>query len=207
MKSLYAGDAMEIGQFQISRISDFRHPNSGPLADELDAATVTRAGKDFISDAEVSANSPRVQALQGMIDVGAQAAHSHANPDGGGLIQDVEFLRFSPDYWALCLSARFGSAAANYYDASIEISDLHAFAGALRQAHQDVLGPWQIGRMRYMPRRFTLDDGLQLPDHFIKEPRFAPEEEIRIVWQPVTNDMGPIRTSALNATRYLKRVR
>ncbi len=64
-----------------------------------------------------------------------------------------------------------------------EITDLEKFAACLTRLKPDVLQYPMLGKVSYEPR--SVVNRVVMPHPFKKDPRFAGEKEIRIVWRAV----------------------
>jgi hypothetical protein len=92
-----------------------------------------------------------------------------------------------PDLFVLCLTAVANNPAlsTNERTSTLRISSIELLAEFLTRRHRNVLGTgYSWGRVDYAPRTFDPRKIVLNPNPFIKEVKFKPEQEIRIVWTP-----------------------
>ncbi len=105
----------------------------------------------------------------------------------GAVIHNTTFIFRAPPAWIFCMS-ELGCE----HDAKPEnpkenfiVEDLQALAEHIMNKHNDIMADYLIGKVSYNKRVYnTGDDFEKNGDYFVKQPHFASEEEIRIVWLP-----------------------
>lgn len=200
LRSEFARDALKHGVFKLSRISEFRRLESGPLADPHDGVALTHIDKLALH----ADDGPRDLKLRDDI-----RPWFNLDPQQNIVFENISLKDTTPDLWTLCLSSEQYGPAADAYDATILIEDVLAFTLAIRATHPDTLGDPTVGRVEYKETSgWISESGVLRADPFTKGPRFEPEQEIRIVWEPWIDDQQTIfMTKAKSATRHLRRIR
>lgn len=97
----------------------------------------------------------------------------------------TQFIVQAPAHPMLCLCRTSDNPywLAQGFTVVFEVIDVPLLAVWLRDAYPNVLGFPHAGYVRYVQRRFSLEEGLQgEPYFFAKDPKFEAEDEFRIVW-------------------------
>jgi hypothetical protein len=106
----------------------------------------------------------------------------------GGLIDvsNVKFVRLLPPLYIY--STSFVGTVGHFegYDTVIRINDIEAFGKIIVDRRLDLFHGYHANRIQYQPRVYNAlnHQGIE-PDPFIKEEKFSPDEEFRIVFIPV----------------------
>lgn len=88
-----------------------------------------------------------------------------------------------------------------------EVVDHRDFAENVRRSCASYLGMWESGPVSYAEREFSGLDPLPEADPFIKRPRFAPEDEYRIVWRKLPGAPDRVKVSLFPRLDLMRKVR
>jgi hypothetical protein len=194
-------DAALSGQFLLRRLSYYRSLECPPeRRDELEASVRAKVDRWHIKSYDDSSKQTR-ESLRAM--------GVHVAP--GVTMRNVSFnnvnsVQIGQDNFVLCFSTFPGAnLSAGGRDVLLKISDVEELGKLLTEAQQADVHPFKCGRVQYGPRSFDPREAFMEPDPFIKEARFADENEVRLIARPM-DDRVTLLTNCKRARSLIERV-
>ena len=179
-------DAVAAGRLRIGTLDGYKNIENG-RADPADGGLTINSG---VLMGEVPEHN---------------AALARMRSTNVGLMVNCTVSFRQPPLYAFCMSrpgCRYDPCPVEP-KAMFQISDVHRFAELIAQANRDILGEWRVDYVRYEPRTVTALDAFSDAHPFIKDIRFQPEQEIRIIWRPRSEVAIPFVTESLTAVAEL----
>jgi hypothetical protein len=192
----YAHSATTLGCLRIGTLNSYA-ALEGELADPLDGRVERRLGAPIRIGARGTDTDARLLAAS----MGFNVTGEHIIISGEGRARVA-----GPPLYCMCLS----DTPNNKYlidqgrVAVLEISDLPKFAAAIAKASPRFNGRFWISAVSYEPRRVIAKLPPEPPDPFKKEPKFAPEREVRIIWQPSHDTPEPFNVISFELVNLVR---
>ncbi|MEQ1619610.1 MAG: hypothetical protein ABL883_14845 [Terricaulis sp.] len=161
------------GKFLLRRLSYYRGLEGlSDRGDDLDGAV--RAKLNVTGH-----DSPSWEPDPLLLKVGIYAANCT-----NGTINAAKTTVIEDKYFVLCTSLNrpeaLGSEGRN---AIIRISNIVEFTRAIASRHRDEIRKFHVGPVDYKEREFDVREADLAPSAFVKQPRFAHEQEVRFLWE------------------------
>jgi hypothetical protein len=179
-----SGGEIRIGSF--AYYQDIEH--RAAIRDEYEGTTVGQTGEVILTSSE-----PVETTIAGLKFV----------TDSGGVIDvsNTKFIRSLSPLYVFSTSLIGDVGHFEGYDTVIRINDIESFGQILVDGRRDLFRRYTSGRVRYKPRVYNAlnHPGID-PDPFIKDERFSPDEEFRLVFDP-TGTVERYLTFSLDAIK------
>lgn len=194
------------GLFRVGTTFDYRRDHGWGIADPNESTKRIEAPIDHLEG--VGPNVLKDAGLEGLLGdrfVNRGRISMHGAPGS------IKFIRSDdgPDMYVYCFSTELSAVALSQfqdYDACAAIIDVHGFVAVMTEAlcaHRPCrfMGLARSAYTGHSEQWNGVDLGI--PGYFLKDRSFASQNEVRAVWQPLSNDpIEPLTLRALRLTHF-----